>query len=224
MPWLRFVKGAVATSSPTHYRSPGWLRRPQRKPGARPASVRRISCSAVVQHGVLRELRDRLPQQRRAGHHPGTEPGRAGPGPGLRVRHFDESPTRESRWRATYRALSLAREQVFEGDVGTTVPGASHRQGVEFSTGSSCSTGSLQWQLHVHQGHLRHGGGGAAGPALDGPRRSDRALSLGAQRRSTPSSIWARATWTEDRSVIGDGYTLAQFTTRYRYKNVEAFL
>ena len=29
---------------------------------------------------------------------------------------------------------------------------------------------------------------------------------------------------TEDRSVVGDGYTLAQFTARYRYKNIEAFL
>ena len=89
---------------------------------------------------------------------------------------------------ATYWALNLASELVFVGDEGTTEPaGASRRQGVEFST----QVQLFDWltfngNFTYTQRHLRQRGRGAAGPALDGPGRPDRALALGTQRGPRP--------------------------------------
>lgn len=126
---------------------------------------------------------------------------------------------------ATYWALSLASELVFEGDAGTTVAqGPSHRQGVEFSTRVQL----LDWL--TFNGNFTY---------TQATFDNGDAVPL-APRWTALADLTARLPWglsadlaviylgprylTEDRSVVADGYTLAQFTARYRYKNLEAFI
>jgi outer membrane receptor protein involved in Fe transport len=124
---------------------------------------------------------------------------------------------------ATYWALSLASELVFEGDVGTTVPqGSSHRHGVEFSTRVQL----LDWL--TFNGNFTY---------TQATFDNGDAVPL-APRWTALADLTARFPWgfsadlaviylgplTEDRTVVGNGYTLAQLTARYRYKNLEAFI
>jgi len=138
---------------------------------------------------------------------------------------------------ATYWFLNLASELVFDGDQGTTEPaGATHREGLEFAT----KVRLLDWLTfdgaftYTTKAEFMH-------PTLAGTPDPvpGRAIPL-APIWTARWDLTARLPWglssdlgmiyvgnrplDPDRTQTGRGYTLFNWTARYRYKSIEAFL
>jgi hypothetical protein len=181
----------------------------------------------VGQHGVLRQLRHGLSQQRRA--RGALEPIAGGALPtatgyefGFRTRIL---PRTEIFF--TYWFLDLKSELVFVGDAGTTEPkGPTHREGLEFGTKTKLLdwltfTGDFTYTSHAE---LTQTGGAIPLAPLwtaraDFTARLPFGLSSSVEMRHL-SNRWAD----EARTQTAGGYTLFSSTTRYRYKDFEAFL
>jgi hypothetical protein len=126
---------------------------------------------------------------------------------------------------ATYFVLDLESELVFVGDEGTTeASGPSRRQGVELA-GRVRILDWLYFSGDITLTRARFDNGDAVPLA---PRLTARAELTARFPWGLSSSLGLRALGeryaTEDREQTARGYTLFDFTARYRYKWVEAFL
>jgi outer membrane receptor protein involved in Fe transport len=127
----------------------------------------------------------------------------------------------------TYWFLDLKSELVFVGDAGTTEPkGPTHREGLEFGT----KVRLLDWLTftgdftYTSQSEFTQTGGAIPlapkwTARADFTARLPWGLSSSVEMRHL-SNRWAD----EGRTQTARGYTLFSSTTRYRYKNFEAFL
>lgn len=126
----------------------------------------------------------------------------------------------------TYWVLDLDSELVFNGDDGTTSPqGPSHRDGWEASTKVRLLdwltfTGDFTYTAHAEFVH-----GGAVPLAPIWTARGDLTARLpgGLEAALAGRYLGDRAA-NEERTATARGYTLFDFTTRYRYRAWEAFL
>ncbi|OLC17442.1 MAG: hypothetical protein AUH29_01845 [Candidatus Rokubacteria bacterium 13_1_40CM_69_27] len=126
---------------------------------------------------------------------------------------------------ATYWVLDLQSELVFNGDDGTTEPrGPSHRVGGELATRVKL----LDWltfsgDVTVSRAQFDTGKAVPLAPRLTA--RADLTARLpGGLATSLGVRYLGDRFADEDRQRTAHGYTLVDFTARYRYKAVEAFL
>ena len=121
--------------------------------------------------------------------------------------------------------LDLASELVFVGDEGTTeARGASHREGVRVRTaGEASGLAHVLGGCDDQPGHIRHRRGRPVGASRDRARGPDRPPAVGV--RGQPRDALSRRPL-RGRGAPADrsGYTLFDFTARYRYKWLEAFV
>jgi outer membrane receptor protein involved in Fe transport len=128
---------------------------------------------------------------------------------------------------ATYWFLNLASELVFNGDTGTTqAQGQTHREGIEFGTKVRLLdwltfTGDFTYTTHAEFVQTGH----AIPLAPIWTARGDLTARL---PWGLASSVEMRYLGDRpadpDRIATARGYTLVNWTTRYRYKNLQAFL
>ena len=125
----------------------------------------------------------------------------------------------------TYWVLDLASELVFVGDEGTTEPrGPSHREGIEFATRVQI----LEWltfsgDMTASRAEFDTGAAVALAPRLTA--RADLTARLPWGLASSFGMRYLGDRYAdEDRHQTARGYLLFDFTARYRYKWLEAFL
>ena len=128
---------------------------------------------------------------------------------------------------ATYWFMDLDSELVFVGDAGTTEPrGKTHREGVEMGL----KVRLLDWLTFNGDGTYTTQAkfvdtGGAIPLAPRWTARADFTARLPFGLSSSLEMRHIGDRWAdEDRQQTARGYTLLNFTSRYRYKNFEAFL
>ena len=125
----------------------------------------------------------------------------------------------------TYWVIDLASELVFVGDEGTTeASGSSHREGVEFATRVKI----LDWlsfsgDVTVSRAKFDSGGAVPLAPRMTARADLTARLPFGLASSFGMRYLGDRYAY-EDRHQTARGYMLFDFTARYRYKWLEAFL
>jgi Outer membrane protein beta-barrel family len=121
--------------------------------------------------------------------------------------------------------LDLDSELVFVGDEGTTEPrGASHRVGGEFWLGIRLFDWlSFNGNVTVTRSTFDNGDAVPLAPRTTAYADLTARWPWGLSASLSMNYVGPRFL-TEDRSVVGSGYTVVNFVARYHYKAIEAFL